>query len=102
MLSLYMDYTLYAESIKEYCIELYMGTCSVDRALARIGNAHMKKDEPKEAIFFYNKSLAEHRDPDIVKKTLQACHKLKVQNTIYLHNRTFVATKYMKNSCVSI
>ena len=94
MLSLYIHYTLYAESIKEYCIELYLGTsCSVDRALARIGNAHMKNDEPKEAIFFYNKSLAEHRDPDIVKKTLQACHKLKVQNTIYLHNRIVVATK---------
>ena len=51
---------------------LHLGMwCSADRALARIANAYVKKDELKEALLFYNKSLAEHRDPEIVKKTQQ-------------------------------
>ena len=41
------------------------------RALARIGSAHSKKDNLKEALAFYNKSLSEHRSADVVQKVAQ-------------------------------
>ena len=47
--------------------------CFVHRALGRIANAYAKKDNLKEALHFYNKSLAEHRDADMVKKAHQVC-----------------------------
>ena len=40
------------------------------RALARIGNAYAQKEDYKNAVAFYNKSLSEHRAPDIVKKVI--------------------------------
>lgn len=39
------------------------------RALARIGNAHLKNGNLDEALVFFQKSLAEHRSSDVVKKT---------------------------------
>lgn len=43
------------------------------RSLARIGNAYCKKDEFSKALVYYNKSLSEHRDPDVVKKSQEVC-----------------------------
>jgi stress-induced-phosphoprotein 1 len=39
----------------------------VARAMARIGNALVKLNRPKEAIPWYNKSLTEHRDAGVLK-----------------------------------
>lgn len=40
----------------------------VARAFARVGNAYQKKEDFSNALLYYNKSLSEHRDSEIVKK----------------------------------
>ncbi|KAJ3099654.1 Hsp90 cochaperone [Phlyctochytrium bullatum] len=48
----------------------------IARALGRIGSAYAKKDDFVNAIKYYQKSLAEHRTPDILTK-LREVEKLK-------------------------
>jgi len=40
-----------------------------NRALARIGTSYYKKDDLKNALTYYNKSLSEHREADVIKKS---------------------------------
>ncbi|CAH1791703.1 unnamed protein product [Owenia fusiformis] len=40
----------------------------IAKALARIGNSYMKKDDVPQALVFINKSLSEYRDPQLVKR----------------------------------
>lgn len=40
----------------------------IGRALGRIGSAYLKLDDEDQAIKYFNKSLAEHRTPDILQK----------------------------------
>lgn len=42
------------------------------KAFSRIGNAYLKKDDLKNAIEYFNKSLTEHRTPETLSKLRQA------------------------------
>lgn len=54
---------------------LYAVKCTLNyRALGRKGNALGKKGDYANAINFYNKSLAEHRTPDILGKLQEVRH----------------------------
>lgn len=41
------------------------------RALARAGKAYLKKDDDESALRYLNKSLSEHRTPEISKLILE-------------------------------
>lgn len=80
--AVYFEQGKYDECIKE-CTEaiehgrkVYADYKLIARAFARIGNAYAKQEKYKEAIDAYNRSLTEHRTPDIL-TAVQKLEKLK-------------------------
>ncbi|VDN91367.1 unnamed protein product [Brugia pahangi] len=70
---------LFEQKKYDECIELCKKAVDIGReqradytliakAFSRIGNAYLKLDQLKEALTYFDKSLSEHRDPEIVKK----------------------------------
>lgn len=49
------------------CVYVCMHVC-VCRALARKGNVYLRQEQWGDAIKWFDKSLAEHRDQEVVKK----------------------------------
>jgi len=60
------------DSSRVWCADAFrLSLVSVGRALARCGNAYIKKNDLEQAMIFFNKSMSEHRDPAVVKKALE-------------------------------
>ncbi|KAH9514777.1 Stress-induced-phosphoprotein 1 [Bulinus truncatus] len=55
---------------------------SIAKALARIAAAYLKKNDLEAALNYYNKSLTEHRQPDIVKKAQEVQQKIKERDRL--------------------
>ena len=66
-----VDVTMHASPCMHYTgVQKFISFFSL-RALARIGTAYYKQEKLEPAVKYFNKSLAEHRNPDIVKKKLE-------------------------------
>merc|ERR1719334_1600090 len=74
----------------------------VAKALARIGNAMLKKKDKKEALKFFQKSLSEHRAADVIKKVQQIKKAMKEEEAKAYQNPDIAEEERVKgNDCFS-
>jgi len=71
--AVYFEETKYEDCIKlcEHAVEVGRENHSdyklIAKALARIGNAYLKQDRMKDALHYFDKSVSEFRDPQVLK-----------------------------------
>ncbi|GFR95351.1 stress-induced-phosphoprotein 1-like [Elysia marginata] len=71
----------------------------IAKALSRIGNAYLKKEDLDQAVFYFNKSLSEHRAPDVVKKVQEVQAKIKERERLaYVNPELSLAEKEKGNT----
>lgn len=65
-----------------------------------MANAYLKQDKLKEAVQYFDKSLSEHRDPEIVKKRTEVDKQLKVvERNAYINPELSLEAKNKGNEC---
>lgn len=86
--AVYFEQGLYDECIKECEEAVEIGREHradfklIAKALARTGTSYYKKNDLKSALTFYNKSLSEHREPDVIKRSQEVEKALKEQERL--------------------
>ena len=63
-----VDYKIIAKWVIRYSAPRLYISSVIDRALARVGNAYLKQMDYENAVKYFNKSLTEHRNPEVVTK----------------------------------
>lgn len=72
----------------------------IAKALARQGNAYLKKDDLKNALTYFNKSLSEHRDHEVIKKAQEVEKLLKEKERLaYIDPEISLEEKKKGNEC---
>ncbi|KFD69937.1 hypothetical protein M514_06731 [Trichuris suis] len=72
----------------------------IGKAYARMALAYTKEEKFKEALSFYDKSLSEHRDPDVVKRRQEVERIVKEQEkSAYYNPELSLAEKQKGNDC---
>ncbi|XP_050390713.1 stress-induced-phosphoprotein 1 [Patella vulgata] len=72
----------------------------VAKALCRIGTSYLKQDDLKNALVYFNKSLSEHRAPEVIKKVTEVEKKLKEQERkAYINPDISQEEKTKGNAC---
>ncbi|XP_067680226.1 stress-induced-phosphoprotein 1-like [Haliotis asinina] len=104
--AVYFEQAKYDECIEECKAAIDLGREHradyklIAKACSRIGNAYLKKDDLTNALAFFNKSLSEHRAPDVVKKAHEVEKLIKEREKLaYINPELSLQEKEKGNDC---